>query len=504
MESFLATRDLVTKLVIVDDSGLPEVFDQLVADYGTIADIVCFPKNRGLWWAKDFMTSFCDTPYIFYVEEDWLFLNTGYLTKSKAILDRHRHIGSIDLSWRTFEEEGFDSYEPELIEGEYYHKKPWQISPNHLHWFCWQGSPNLKRREDLLLLGRVEKFYNEWNVDRKFYALGLRGVFLKDRYVLHLGDHESLMAHKRPHEGTSPETIYPPALLPYRTFPTFDYHGMDRLAWASRGSVPMFRSNDLVLVTGLLDIGRETHDQRSFLDHYMGGLEKILETDYPMVIFVDNRYFEPILAKTGGRPIQVIPIAPETIRWRPDYNRIAEICGTDAWLDQASWMRGSIISSPEYVGLTLHKMEMLGHCVRHHVFRGERYYWIDAGICKSFGIASIARCNFAAMPSDKFFMTRFPYYVNAEVHGYSRDGFQQLCGQIPDFVCRATIFGGSKDSFIRVHGRYNEFLKQSLDAGYIGTEEAIFSGMALRWPELFNLAPMPSGDIKNYLNTLRG
>ena len=128
IESFLLTKDLDTKLVIVDDSGLPEIFDKLLKLYGEYADIICFPENRGLWWAKDFMTSFCHTPYIFYVEDDWLFLNSGYLGKSKTILEKHRNIGLVDLSWRTFEDEGLDAYYPTLIDGEYYCKKPWKIS----------------------------------------------------------------------------------------------------------------------------------------------------------------------------------------------------------------------------------------------------------------------------------------------------------------------------------------------------------------------------------------
>lgn len=505
MESFLATRDLMTKIVIVDDSGQPEVFDKLVAEYGSYADVICFPENRGLWWAKDFMASFCYTPYIFYVEEDWLFLNTGYLTKSKAILERHRHIGSIDLSWRTFEDEGFDAYYPTLIEGEYFYKKPWQISSQHLHWFCWQGSPNLKRREDLLLLGRVEKYYNEWNVDRKFFALGFRGIYLKDRYVTHLGDYESLMVNKRPHEHSTPESLYPDELLATRTWPTFDYYQMDRTAKAFRGNDPMLRHNDLCLVTCLLDINRAAHDKRNFLDHYMRGVEKLIDLPYPLVIFVDYRYYEPILAKTGGKPISVIPIAPETIQWRPHYNRLKEICESDAWVNQAEWMQTSVIKSPEYVGLTLHKMELMMHCVNHNVFCADRYYWIDAGMCSSFQIDSLKDHDFQKLPVDPgFFMTTFPYQAATEMHGYACQGFLELCGSIPDFVCRATLFGGTKESIAAVALPYNDLLRRSLDAGYIGTEEALFSGLAVKYPQLFNLTAMPTGDIKNYVDTLRG
>jgi hypothetical protein len=71
LESFYRTNDYVTKMVILDDSGESEVFEKLVNIYGDRCDIICFPNNRGLWWALDFMTSYCETEYIFYLEDDW-------------------------------------------------------------------------------------------------------------------------------------------------------------------------------------------------------------------------------------------------------------------------------------------------------------------------------------------------------------------------------------------------------------------------------------------------
>ena len=506
VESFLQTRDMPTKIVILDDSGVDGVFELLVQRYGQIADIVCFPENRGLWWAKDFMISYCFTKYIFYIEDDWLFLQPGYLIRSKAILEKDRTIGSIDLSWRTFEEEGMDAYDPELVDDAYFHKKPWQITEGHLHWFCWQGSPNLKRREDLILLGRVESYYTEWNIDRKFYALGLRGVYLKDRYVTHLGDFASLMVNKRPNEQNTPEILYPEELKVNRLFPAFDYYGLDQVALDIRGDVPRHRQNKQVLVTCVLDIGREAYDRRSFLDHYIEGLEQLIELNRPLVIFVDDRYYIDVLKLTGGRPIKVISVAPELIKWRPIYPRLKEICESKQWASQSDWMQGSIIQSPDYIGLTLHKMELLMHCVNHSVFRSDSYYWVDAGMCRSYHVSNLRGCDFDKLPATRFFMTTFPYPMPEsvpEMHGYSRNGFLELCGRIPNTVCRATIFGGTKQAISDVYVQYNEFLKQSLAAGYIGTEEAIFSGLAITRQELFNLVPMHTGDIRNYLNTLR-
>lgn len=227
MRSFFDTCGERTKLVIVDDSGNPDVFLKLVKQYGHISDIICFPENRSQWWALDFMVSYCFTEYIFYLEDDWEFTRSGYLEKSKDILRKYRDIGNVDISRRTYEHEGFVTYNSEIIDDEFNYKKHWRISDRHFFWVGWQGSPNLKRRDDLILLGRVEKWHNEWNIDRRFHALGFKSVFLKDKYVEHLGDNESRMHGKRPPDASTPEDHFPFELRQNRVFPYFDYYHLE-------------------------------------------------------------------------------------------------------------------------------------------------------------------------------------------------------------------------------------------------------------------------------------
>ena len=125
LQSYLATKDYQTKLVILDDSGVAGIFQQLVDKYGTIADIICFPTNRSQWFAMDFMVSYCDTKYIFYLEDDWILLQSGYLQKSKEVLEKYREIGIVDISWFTYDWQGIDSYDKTLIDDSFYYKKPW-------------------------------------------------------------------------------------------------------------------------------------------------------------------------------------------------------------------------------------------------------------------------------------------------------------------------------------------------------------------------------------------
>lgn len=502
INSFLETRDLITKIVIVDDSGVDGVFEKLVEQYGTIADIICFPKNRSLWWAKDFMASYCYTDYIFYLEDDWKFLKTGYLSKSKKILDTYRDVGIVDISWRTFEEEGLDSYHQELVDNEFYYKKPWRISNKHLHWFVWCASPNLKRRDDLLILGRVEKYFNEWHIDRKFYALGYRGVFLNDRYVYHIGDEHSLQVNNRENEHTTPDMLIPEELHKNRTFPIFNYYGLDNEICQDMKKFEK-RTNDKLFVTALLNIDREKVDGRNFNDHYLSGLKNVLDINKPLAVFIEKQNIEFVLRERGSKPTICIPIDLSTVVNYEHFQSIKSISEKPEWYAQSEWMKESIIRNPLYLTLTHLKMELLILAINNNIFNAFSYYWIDAGIYNSFYIShNIKQYKFDKLPKNKFFATTFPYFVEKEVHGFSKSGYLSLCGKSPNFVTRASFFGGPKESIIQVYDLYKEFLRKSIDLGFVGTEESILTGLSLNNSEAFDLFHMNSGDINGFLNTL--
>ena len=76
-------------------------------------------------------------------------------------------------------------------------------------------------------------------------------------------------------------------------------------------------------------------------------------------------------------------------------------------------------------------------------------------------------------------------------------------GKRPEYVCRATIFGGDLESVTKFTDKYYEAIDDSLMNGAIGTEEAIFTIIEMKHPDLVERYAMTNGDIKNYLNTIR-
>jgi len=488
LKSFIETKNYQTKMVIVDDSAEEGVFETLVERYGSFSDVICFPKNRSQWWAMDFMVSYCDTEYIFYLEDDWEFLQSGYMEKSKAILQKYREIGTVDLSLRTFEWQGIDSYDKTLIDDEFYYKKLWRITDYHLQWYGWIGSPNLKRRDDLILLGRVEKWHNEWNIDRKFLGLGFKAVFLKDKYVEHLGDNCSRMEGKRPNDGTTPDHYYPQELLKNRTYPKFDYLQWDK-HWR-----PV---HDITLVTALVDIDRHDRD----FEHYIGGISHILKSRHPIVVYCPEKYFDRIKELRGDKSLQLKKLDTDDIDGAPFFNKLQTVIQKDEWINQAEWMKNSVISSKYYIALTLLKQVLLESAIDG---TSTYYYWIDSGIYNSYQVTEpIDTFYFTKIPKDKFFMSSFPYMTKTEIHGYDIKKIISELGEQPGYVCRATLFGGTEKQINQVTEAFYNQVRESLDAGYIGAEEAIYTILSKKKSDLFHIHQMNNGDIKNLLNTLR-
>jgi hypothetical protein len=496
LKSYYNHADLASRCVIVDDSGVDGVFEQLVAKYGKFSDVICFPENRSQWWAMDFMVSYCSTPYIFYLEDDWKFIRSGFLQTSKNILEKHPDVGTIDISFRTFEFQGIDSYERYLVDDQFYYKKPWRITPNHVAWYGWMGSPNLRRRDDLIALGRVEKWHNEWNIDRRFRALGYKAVFLKDKYVDHLGDRCSVMEGKRPDDTKVPEDYIHPAILPNRTYPIYDYRAMDKEI--NREYIANYvQPEQITIQTALVDINREEVDKRNFEEHYLQGLWRLIDTQYVLSIHTDPKYFDIIRARRGDKPLILNEYTIHDVRRYPWYDKVQEIVSKPEWYSQSEWMKNSIIRSADYISLTLAKLSLMNATTSH-------MYWVDSGLFNSYSIqGSLNDFEINYTNTKDIFMMKFPYQNYNEIHGFSVEGYRQICNNTPDYVCRACFFGGPSEKIKTFSRIFYYYLAEALNKGYIGTEEAILNLIAMKHPDLVNPFFIETGDVSRCLNYMR-
>jgi hypothetical protein len=199
---------------------------------------------------------------------------------------------------------------------------------------------------------------------------------------------------------------------------------------------------------------------------------------------------------------EVYTLTLEDIRKHPYYDRIVKIVESDGWQSQSSWMKDSVICNPDYIMLTLLKQSMLESC---SADMGEFFtYWIDSGIYSSYGVPHhINELFLTNIPKEAFFMATFPYPSYKEIHGYSCNTINRIFSVYPDKVCRATLFGGTKDQIKEVGELYNKVLHKSLEENMIGTEESIYTLCKYLNGDLIRTFDMPSGDINTFLETLR-
>ena len=86
----------------------------------------------------------------------------------------------------------------------------------------------------------------------------------------------------------------------------------------------------------------------------------------------------------------------------------------------------------------------------------------------------------------KFSFICFPYDANNEIHGFEYTKLNELAGAKVNKVARGGFFGGPKYSITEINSIYYGLLKNTLDEGFMGTEESIFSLMVYKHSDLIN------------------
>ncbi len=84
-----------------------------------------------------------------------------------------------------------------------------------------------------------------------------------------------------------------------------------------------------------------------------------------------------------------------------------------------------------------------------------------------------------------FLFLSYPYQADKEIHGFEFDAINRYAREKVGYVCRGGLFGGHKDFIRQANSTYYALLQDTLEAGYMGTEESIFSIMAHLEPHLY-------------------
>lgn len=276
---------------------------------------------------------------------------------------------------------------------------------------------------------------------------------------------------------------------------------------------PVVRPDNLTVVTGIWDLSRSSAGdgfKRSF-DFYINNLTKLLQADVPMIVYIEKQY-QAIVEDARKDKMDITDIRIKEVdhfKNVPEFDQIQTIRKSPAWLAQAGWLKESTQGSLEmYNPMVMSKMFMLNDAAIWNPFGTEYFAWIDGGITNTVhpGYFTHDKVFDKVTPYlNKFFFISFPYKTGPEIHGFPREEMNRYSDtENVEYVCRGGFFGGHVNSIREANAHYYAVLQDSLQSGFMGTEESVFTIMSYQRPELYNRYMIDgNGLINKFFETVK-
>lgn len=149
--------------------------------------LVCNSENIGQVASLDRAYQHISTPYIFHLEDDWMFYRSSFIEESMSILEFDAKIVNVNLRDRFgIEASSQHPVSDPLITSdgvsyrEYitHYKEIW-------HGFSW--NPGLRRLQDYKNIQPFKQYVNEQGVGQKYFELGYRSASLDNSACFHIG-----------------------------------------------------------------------------------------------------------------------------------------------------------------------------------------------------------------------------------------------------------------------------------------------------------------------------
>jgi hypothetical protein len=251
--------------------------------------------------------------------------------------------------------------------------------------------------------------------------------------------------------------------------------------------------NQLTLVTTLFDIGRDKLPEgfsRDF-DHYLNCFKKLLQVDYPMIIFAPDNLRDFINTHREGKKTHIVKKEISDLEKFTFIDQVTKIRTQPEWINRAGWIPDSPQAKLElYNPLVMSKQFFMNDASIFNVFDTKYFLWIDAGISNTIGdpkgyLDEHFDEKISTMFNDnKLHYVCFPYVADNEVHGFEKQGMDRYAGEETKYVARGGIFGGTRDAISAINEVYYNMLSSTLGAGYMGTEESVYTILTYQYPHL--------------------
>jgi hypothetical protein len=259
--------------------------------------------------------------------------------------------------------------------------------------------------------------------------------------------------------------------------------------------------SNITLVTGIWDIGRGelTEGWSRPYQHYLDKFEQLLKCDENMIIFGDEELEKFVFERRGHDNTQFILRPMSWFRETEFFNKIQKIRTNENWQNLAGWLKESTQGRLEnYNPLVMSKVFLLHDAKIMDRFNSEYMFWIDGGLTNTVHQGYFTHdkvLNNLSKYISKFSFICFPYDAENEIHGFEYNKLNSIAGAKVNKVARGGFFGGPKHTIADINGIYYNLLKTTLDEGYMGTEESIFSIMCYKHSDMVNYFEIESNGL---------
>ena len=246
------------------------------------------------------------------------------------------------------------------------------------------------------------------------------------------------------------------------------------------------------LVSGLWNIGR---DERNFKSHYLAKFEEFLQIEANMILFLPKELEEFVwkYRKPENTFIKITELEDlKTNLYAPHWDNTQGIRNNPDWLKitgENGWLTKSPQATLEYYNpVVMSKMFMLHDASIYNNFDTEYFYWLDAGITNTVPSSHLIENKVLDKVidyTDNFLFLSWDYFNGDEIHGFKIEAANRFAGTEIKYVCRGGFFGGHKEAISEANTTYYSFLNDSLNEGFMGTEETIFCIMASSQPSFY-------------------
>jgi len=250
--------------------------------------------------------------------------------------------------------------------------------------------------------------------------------------------------------------------------------------------------DNITLVTGLWNIKRDelTEGWSRTFSHYLEKFDQLLKIDNNLIIFGDSELEKFVSERRSPSNTQFILRDVSWFKSNNYFDKIQTIRTNPDWYNKAGWLGESTQAKLEmYNPLVMSKIFLIHDAKILDKFDSEYMFWIDAGLTNTVHPGYFTHdkvLNKLSKYISKFSFITFPYQAETEIHGFDFNKLNSIAGNKVDKVARGGFFGGPKHTITDINSIYYGLLLSTLDEGYMGTEESLFSIMCYRHPDIIN------------------